>query len=441
MGVLMRPHLSIAYCHIMSAQVYYPAMPNEAISLTNEERRAAVYTGEGEITLPGCITPDTPLSQLNLNWQERDLPERERTRHVHRLHPYLGKFIPQIVEIFLRKYFRPGQTVLDPFAGSGTTLVQANELSINSIGYDISAFNVLLTRAKTNPYDLNNVRSEIFDILEKVQQTTQAEACQPSLWATNGGETIGSGGKSNSHSDYLQKWFAPQALRELLAYRDLIPDYKDQEVLKVILSRSARSARLTTHFDLDFPKAPQVEPYWCYKHSRTCAATLTAFQFLRRYSLDTIRRLEEFAARRTNASVIIRHEDSRKANIPKADGVITSPPYVGLIDYHEQHRYAYELLELEERSEAEIGAAKQGASQKAQREYQKSIAKVFQRALESIPSGGHLVVVAGDKYGLYEEVGRLCGVTIDAVLQRHVNRRTGRRSGEFYESIFIWRKP
>ena len=96
--------------------------------------------------------------------------------------------------------------MLDPFAGSGTTLVQANELSINSIGYDISAFNVLLTRAKTNPYDLNNVRSEIFDILEKVQQTTQAEACQPSLWATNGGETIGSGGKSNSHSDYLQSY-------------------------------------------------------------------------------------------------------------------------------------------------------------------------------------------------------------------------------------------
>ena len=32
---------------------------------------------------------------LSLSWSERELPERERTRHVHRLHPYLGKYIPQ----------------------------------------------------------------------------------------------------------------------------------------------------------------------------------------------------------------------------------------------------------------------------------------------------------------------------------------------------------
>ena len=48
------------------------------------------------------VTPETNLSSLNLNWREVDLPEKERTKHVHRLHPYLGKFIPQLVEIFLR---------------------------------------------------------------------------------------------------------------------------------------------------------------------------------------------------------------------------------------------------------------------------------------------------------------------------------------------------
>src|SRR5438094_786976 len=65
--------------------------------------------------------------ELDLSWSERELPERERTRHVHRLHPYLGKFIPQLVEAVLSRYFAPGQHVLDPFAGSGTTLVQAND--------------------------------------------------------------------------------------------------------------------------------------------------------------------------------------------------------------------------------------------------------------------------------------------------------------------------
>jgi hypothetical protein len=198
------------------------------------------------------VKASTNLNTLNLNWREKELPERERTKHVHRLHPYLGKFIPQIVEIFLRKYFQSGQTVFDPFSGSGTTLVQANELGINSVGCDISAFNVLMTRAKTKAYSVDEIKHEITDILEQVQKIS-VEHTNP-----------------KTESEFLKSWFAPQALNELLAFRDLIPNYQDQEILKVILSRAARSARMTTHFDLDFPKKPQTEPYHCYKHRRTC---------------------------------------------------------------------------------------------------------------------------------------------------------------------------
>ena len=43
-----------------------------------------------------AVGPETPLQSLNLNWRERDLPERVRTKHVHRLHPYLGKFVPAV---------------------------------------------------------------------------------------------------------------------------------------------------------------------------------------------------------------------------------------------------------------------------------------------------------------------------------------------------------
>jgi hypothetical protein len=401
-----------------------------------EEQQVLFCTSDDRPTSPSSVTFETPLSELNLNWRERDLPERERTKHVHRLHPYLGKFIPQLAEVFLRKYFKPKQTVLDPFAGSGTTLVQANELGINAVGYDISAFNVLLIEAKTKHYNLSQARREILEILEKARHAAPPDAGQPALW-----------GKEDERedfglaSDYLKTWFAPQTLRELLTYRDLIQRYENQEILKVILSRSARSARLTTHFDLDFPKAPQTEPYWCYKHSRTCVPTTSAWQFLKRYSLDTVQRLEEFACQRTNATVLVRHTDSRGADIPKADGVVTSPPYVGLINYHEQHRYAYELLGLHDRSDAEIGAAHRGSSQKAQREYQEAIAQVIRRCCASLPAGGRLIVVAGDKYGLYDEIARLCEVKVEAVLNRQVNRRTGRRAGEFYESIFVWRKP
>jgi len=72
----------------------------------------------------------------DLNWHLSfvEYSEAERTKHVHRLHPYKGKFIPQLVEYFLDShideskkeiYFRRGDIVLDPFCGSGTTLVQA----------------------------------------------------------------------------------------------------------------------------------------------------------------------------------------------------------------------------------------------------------------------------------------------------------------------------
>jgi len=390
-------------------------------------------------TIPKDVTPDTPLETLNLNWSERDLPERERTKHVHRLHPYLGKFIPQLVEIFLRKYFRAGQTVLDPFCGSGTTLVQANELGIHAIGYDISAFNVLLCRAKTAHYDYARLRREVLNILERTRMSSLSER-QLLLW---GAEQEAEKDLMSVDNAYLQHWFAPQALRELLTYRYWIENggYEYTDLLKIILSRSARSARLTTHFDLDFPKKPQTEPYYCYKHGRICKPTTEAFKFLHRYSLDTLRRIREFAAVRTDARVLVVHGDSREADFPPVDGVITSPPYVGLIDYHEQHAYAYHLLGLEDRRESEIGAATNGKGLKAQEDYKIQIAKVFRHAAQAMPAGGHMVIVANDSANLYGDIATLSGMEVEYVIHRQVNRRTGRRAGEFYESVFIWRKP
>lgn len=389
--------------------------------------------------MPSEVTLDTPLDSLNLNWREKDMPERQRTKHVHRLHPYLGKFIPQLVEVFLRRYFTPGQTVLDPFCGCGTMLVQANELGIDSIGYDISAFNVLLCRVKTAAYDLPNARREVSDILEKVRVATQMNPEQPALW---GSESIFAEWPE-AHDEYLKQWFAPQALRELVTYRHFIEtgDYEYQDLLRVILSRSARSARLTTHFDLDFPKRPQTQPYWCYKHSRTCSPTQVAFKFIRRYSPDTLRRIEQFAAIRTDARVVVQHTDSRNSVCPSVDGVITSPPYVGLIDYHEQHAYAYHLLGLEDRREDEIGAAASGSSKKSRQQYQRDIVEVFRNVAGSMPRGARMIVVAHDRASLYDEIAALVGMEVEGIVQRHVNRRTGRRANKFYESVFIWRKP
>jgi len=406
--------------------------------LTNEEKRVEIYTNNQKPTDPSLVNSETPLNKLNLNWREIDLPEKVRTKHVHRLHPYLGKFIPQLVEIFLRKYFKHGQTVIDPFCGSGTALVQANELGINSIGFDISEFNVLLTKVKTAKYDMGVVKKEIPDILEKLRSSIQKDNIQLTLLKP---ETY-SIGITETNNEYLNLWFDQKARNELLTYKYLIEkeSYKYRDLMKVILSRSARSARLTTHFNLDFPKKPQTEPYNCYKHSRICKPTNEAFKFLQRYSLDTIRRLEEYSYLQTNAKVEVNHADCRVTDFPLVDGVVTSPPYVGLIDYHEQHAYGYHLLGLDDNRDCEIGAAVNGSSIKAKEVYKKDIAEVFIHVLNAIPRGGRMIVIAGDRANLYDDIAKLVGIETEAIVKRHVNRRTGRRANEFYESVFIWKK-
>ena len=401
--------------------------------LTAEEDKCAVYQEEHAPTVAQYVTRDTPLEALSLNWTEKQLPERERTKHVHRLHPYLGKYIPQLTEIFLRKYFASGMTVLDPFSGSGTTLVQANELGIHSVGCDISAFNILLGSVKTATYNVSQLNKEIADILDKTALLAGHEA--PLLPIDELPEV-----NLQLENAYLKEWFAPQALEELLIFRALIPNYKHQDFLKLVLSRAARSARRTTHFDLDFPKKPIKEPYYCYKHSRTCAPTETAFKFLIRYGRDNSNRVAEFSKIRTSANVKLIHGDSRIAKFPSIDGVITSPPYVGLIDYHEQHKYAFELFNLPDNRNDEIGPAADGQSKAAREAYVVNMKSVFNNVLRKVRSGGRLIVVAGDRHNVYPEILDEPDLIHEATLQRHVNRRTGRRSGEFYESIFVYVK-
>jgi len=389
-------------------------------------QRVAQQYKQKPLTDFASINPHTDLHVLNLNWRERDLPEFVRTKHVHRLHPYLGKFVPQLVEIFLRK-FKPC-VVYDPFCGSGTTLVEANALGIDAIGTDISVFNVLLSKAKTAKYDTGVLERDIYDILRRL-----------STYKTKFEDDARVRKMLSTDSRYLNEWFADQTRRELLCYSKLIKDYKYQDLMRIILSRSARSARLVTHFDLDFPKKPQCKPYFCYKHGRTCSPVQEAYKFLHRYTIDTLERVKEFATIQTGADVKVIHGDSREVSLPNGiDMVFTSPPYVGLIDYHEQHRYAYELLGLKNNEIREIGAAKDGHSENARQKYINGINQVLQHTREHMAPKGIMVIVVHDKCNLYDP--SKIGFKAVGRVERHVNRRTGRRSGAFYESILIWQK-
>jgi len=360
---------------------------------------------------------------LELSWSEAELPQVERTKHVHGLHPYLGKFVPQLVEIFLQRLFRPGQCVYDPFVGSGTTLVEANVFGADGVGSDISAFNCLLTNVKTTPYALGRLEMGLWATLEDSRRAGPASL--------------------EGASDWLRGWFAPRALGELLRYHQIASVRLDDpawDVSRIILSRAARSARLTTHFDLDFPRTPTTAPYFCHKHKRTCTPVEEAEKFLRRYTVDTVRRLRRFAELRSNRRVEVLHADARTLRLPrKTAGIITSPPYPGLIDYHEQHRYSFELLGLRDRREDEIGAAVGGTSRRALAAYIADMTAVFGNAAEQLKPGAPVVIVVNDARDLYPSIVRGAGLRVEDEITRHVNRRTGRRAGEFFESILVCR--
>jgi hypothetical protein len=361
---------------------------------------AEPFAMRAEAVAPALLDPE-------LTWSERELPERERTKHVHRLHPYLGKFVPQLAEVFLRRYGRPGGLVWDPFAGSGTTLVEANALGLPSAGCDLSAFNCLLVRAKTGVYDEGVLREDAARLRPPFDAPVTAAA-----------------------SPYLESWFSPRARAELLAFRARLAATAYPELWSVVLSRAARSARRTRHDDLDFPREPVRGEYFCHKHRRVCRPVDEAEKFLVRYVADAVRRVGAFAQLRSSAPVQVLHGDARSLDPPAAvDLVLTSPPYPGLIDYHEQHAYAFELLGLGRRDDAEIGRGVRG--------YAEAIALVLERAAAALRSGGRVVVVVNDSRGLYDGILRDAGLRLETRLLRQVDRRTGRRNGAYYEEILV----
>ena len=119
--------------------------------------------------------------------------------------------------------------------------------------------------------------------------------------------------------------------------------------------------------------------------------------------------------------------------------MITSPPYPGLIDYHEQHRYAYELLGLDDRRSEEIGAATAGRTKSAFAGYVAGMTEVFVNTRAQLEPQAWVLIVVNDSQNLYPAILDGAGLALEDRITRHVNRRTGRRAGEYFEDILVCR--
>lgn len=375
----------------------------------------------------------TKLDGIDLSFA--NVREFERTKHVHRLHPYLGKFIPQLVGSFLKHYFRKGNWILDPFMGSGTTLIEANVLGMNSVGIEVSEFNCLIAKVKTKKYNIQELEKEIKEILYKTKDYSK--------WLRNPRQKLLSDAyrRYEVKSEYFNTWFAKHAIQEIFFYRDQIKNYKNQDILKIILSRATRSARQIAHYDLARPSKPFKKTYYCIKHRRMCEPIGEALKFINRYSWDTIKRIKEFDEIRTDAKIKILQRDARYVKLYNTfDGVFTSPPYVGLIDYHDQHKYAYELFRFVNNVRDEIGPASMGRGFEAREKYKKDITKVFKNISKYLKANAKIFVVANDRDNLYPKIADECNFKIEKIFHRPVLMRTERDSNSFSESIYYFKK-
>ena len=447
---------------------------------------------------------------LNPHLSFIEYKESERTKHVHRLHPYKGKFIPQLVEYFLGShtddfkqqiYFHKDDIVLDPFCGSGTTLVQSNELGIHAVGIEISAFNAMMSNVKIEKHNVPQLRQIIDQITKKLEnfQLTRnnvefekhlldelskynskyfpspkykrmvikgeidekkyAKDKEPEFLSKYYDlvEKYDIKILQDKNEAFLDKWFLSPVREEIdFLFEELkkVSNKNIKKILAVILCRAARSCRATTHADLGTLKNPVTATYYCKKHGKICKPIFTIKSWWRRYTEDTLNRLKEFDNLRTTTFQLCLTGDSKTIDIfeqtkkkhsefaklllkQKIRGIFSSPPYVGLIDYHEQHAYAYEIFGFDRKDELEIGPLSKGQGEKARDSYVLAIAEVLKNSKKYLQKDYDVFLVANDKFNLYPDIAQLAEMKIVNKFKRPVlNRVEKDRSNTYTETIF-----
>jgi site-specific DNA-methyltransferase (cytosine-N4-specific) len=308
--------------------------------------------------------------------------DKEDTSYLtHSLHPYPAKFPPQLPQRILAEFSSKGDLVLDPFCGSGTTLVEARLLGVNSVGVDINALSCLLSKVKATP--LSEAQ------LNRFSRIADSIADVSFHW--------GMGSKQRVEIpviEGLEHWFQPNVVEELAWLKDIIYRVEDSDVRDLLKIVFASIIVQVSNQESDTRYAA-IE--------KNIIDNFTLRLFLSKCS-EFENKMKAFSdkANQENAYVKVYNADTRSLEFLSDntfDIVITSPPYANTYDYYLYHKFRKRWLDLDVQYAQynEIGSRREFSSLKKDPSvWVEDLKRCFAEIRRVLKVGGNAFIVIGD---------------------------------------------
>ena len=312
-----------------------------------------------------------------IDWDFAEAPTNTTTNAIH---PYPAKFIPQIPHCFIKQFSSEGDTVYEPFLGSGTTAVEANILGRNSIGNDVNELAVLISKVKTTPVSNKKLLS-LDGLLNKIYNRID------SLHSGKGNGIV------KPDIVNLDMWFETFVIDELVIIREEIENLTDRDLTDFCLVALSGIIITVSRQDSDtrYVRVPkQIKPFNTFdKFSKQ----LFKLKKIMMKSSNLI----------GNGESVFKVADTRTENIfaeNTADLAITSPPYPNAYDYHLYHKYRLFWLGMNPNQlrKNEIGAHAQYSKKNGPDEFDfmRDMKKCFLNTSKILKPNSCFVLVIGD---------------------------------------------
>jgi len=257
----------------------------------------------------------------------------------HGFHSFAARFPPQLPRLFIERLTKPGEMVLDPMCGSGTTNVEALLLKRNSVGLDIDPLAVLISKCKVTPLSIDRLYECLMNVVSSLLRFKKYSL----TWFVEGrdvDDTI-EANLSEYPPDvrrFFNYWFKPKTIAELATIVKIIREIEDPDIRRFfevcfssIIIRKSGGVSLAR--DLAHSR-----PHRDARKRVPCAFD----EFIKRaYTMFGL--MKEFLSKCPNGVIAeIIWGDCRELPIEDCsiDLIVTSPPYANAIDYLRAHKFS-----------------------------------------------------------------------------------------------------